>query len=370
VLINLLGNEIKFTHQGSVTLKVGKVDVNDSKDELDHLEVQPAGIEYPEYAIRFQIEDTGVGINPQDISTLFEPFRQAGDKRHRSEGTGLGLAISQNMVRLMGGELKVKSAPDDGSIFWFDLRLPEIPGWVESAESTRQSIIGYQGKRRKILVVDDVQENRAMLFDLLSPLGVDVLEATSGQEALDKTHQFSPDAILVDLVMPQMSGLDFVRQIRQETSFKDTVIIITSSHVFDGDQQESLAAGCNAFVPKPIQIEVLLAQLQKFLQLEWLYDTQDHEKTVSIRGLAPPKKRLPSDSWHLDSIEALVPPPPEEIAKLFELAQLGDIAAIREQAERLERMDEKFKPFAAELYSLVSGFQVNQLCQFLEKYLT
>jgi PAS domain S-box-containing protein len=347
VLINLLGNAVKFTQKGNVIFKVGPV-------------------RFPEpqmknWQLRFQVEDTGIGVASEELKTIFEPFRRVDGQGLQTEGTGLGLTVSRSMVQIMGGELKVKSTPGEGSVFWFDLDLPEVSDWVETVKVEEKTIIGFKGEKRKVLVVDDSEENRALLVDLFSSLGFEVLEATNGQEGLEKAKQFKPEAMLIDLVIPVMDGFELTRQIRQSTSLKDVVIIATSARVFEEDQKESLAAGCDAFIPKPIQVETLLAQLQRHLGLNWVYEERGEDGTLRVRDEID--SSLPSSS------EALTPPPAEELAVLFDLALRGDIEAIQEQVERLEQLDEQFGPFTAELRRLTKGFQVNRICKFLESYL-
>jgi CheY-like chemotaxis protein len=313
------------------------------------------------WKLRFQVEDTGIGITAEDLETIFEPFRQMGGQGLQTEGTGLGLTISRSMVQIMGGELKVKSTPGQGTVFWFDLDLPEVSEWDETAKLAKKTVIGFIGEKQKVLVVDDNEKNRAVLVDLLSPLGFEVLEATNGQEGLEKARQSNPQAILIDLVIPVMDGLELTRQIRQSASLKDVLIIATSARVPVQNQEESLAAGCDAFIPKPIQVEALLEQLERHLDLEWVYEEWGKDETLRVRDEI--------DSSLSSSREAFIPPPAEELTALFDLALMGDIEAIQEQVERLERLDKQFGPFTAELRRLAKSFQVNQICKFLESYL-
>jgi PAS domain S-box-containing protein len=165
VLINLLGNAVKFTESGGVVLKVG----------------------YHEEKIRFQVEDTGIGIAPEKLIEIFLPFHQVGNSRYWVGGTGLGLTISQKLAKLMGSTLQVKSKLGSGSIFWVDLDLPEVPESTEIATGKERNIIGFKGEKRKVLVVDDKGENRSFLVNLLEPLGFEIVEATDGCDCLNKT---------------------------------------------------------------------------------------------------------------------------------------------------------------------------------------
>ncbi|MBN1993355.1 MAG: GAF domain-containing protein [Anaerolineae bacterium] len=352
VLINLLGNAVKFTQAGTVTFKVGPS--QEATDQIPKIRKQ-AKSNPNSWRLRFQVEDTGLGILPEQLETIFQPFQQIGDRYRQIEGTGLGLTISQDIVQVMGGELKVQSTPGQGSIFWFDLDLPGALEWLETAQVKERTIVGLQGSAPKILIVDDNEENRAMLVDLLSPLGFEVVEAADGVEGLEQAIQHQPETMLVDLVLPKMNGFELIRQIRHTPLLKDIVIIATSGRVFEDDQQECVSAGCNGFIPKPIQVEHLLEQLQRCLGLEWVY---------AERALAGEEKVALSLKREL-----LISPPAAALSPLFGLALMGDVTAIQEELDRLARLDEQFEPFVAELRDLVKRFQINKLCEFLRPYL-
>ena len=172
VLINLLGNAIKFTDIGSVTFTVTVVDEASSEKppETDRSDKN--------VKVRFSVEDTGIGITAEQLEKIFLPFEQVGSSARRSEGTGLGLRISQQLVEMMGSSIQVKSTPNQGSHFWFDLELPVIRDWAGMATvPDTDRIIGYSGKQRKILVVDDKDINRAVVVEALEPFGLCVLRS-------------------------------------------------------------------------------------------------------------------------------------------------------------------------------------------------
>ncbi|MCA1993272.1 MAG: PAS domain S-box protein, partial [Coleofasciculus sp. S288] len=231
VLINLLGNAVKFTEKGSVVFKVGYWSVVSGFD----VSAQPNGqwsVEKKQQRttdkIWFQVEDTGIGIAPEELEEIFLPF-QRGNRSHSSEGTGLGLAISRKLVRMMGSELFVKSTPGQGSVFWFELELPEVAGWTEPDRAIERPIIGFKGKTRKVLVADDNPENRSVLVNLLCPLGFDVAEAIDGDDCLRKAAEFRPDVVLMDLVMPKLNGFEATQQLRQSPDFNEIVVIAASA---------------------------------------------------------------------------------------------------------------------------------------------
>ena len=258
VLINLLGNAVKFTDRGQVLLKVSAIGTVYSSNSI------------PQQQIRFEVVDTGVGINPSHLETIFQPFEQVGDRDRRRGGTGLGLAISKQLVELMGNQLQASSQLEQGSTFWFDLALPVVEVALETQPMGR--IKGYKGKPRRILVVDDRQENRSLLLSLLKPLDFEVAMAKNGEQGLSVAHQLKPDLILTDIMMSVKTGLTMTREIREIPEIKDVPIIAISASLMEMMEETCLRAGCNAFLSKPIDRQKLLSLLKEYLQLEWIYE--------------------------------------------------------------------------------------------------
>lgn len=262
VLLNLLGNAVKFTEQGQVTLQVSRVGEEEANPEKANLQ----------QTIRFEVIDTGVGISDEHLKTIFRPFEQAGDVESRSAGTGLGLPISRQIVELMGGRLQVRSEVGQGSTFEFTVSIPGS-GLTETAledkPETLMQVTGYRGERRKILVVDDNEANRLVLQNMLEPIGFEVILAEDGMQGLELATQAKPDAIVTDFFMPVKSAATLVAALRRMPQFKDTPIIMTSANYSETVQEASLSFGCTAFLPKPIDPEQLLAVLREQLQLEW-----------------------------------------------------------------------------------------------------
>jgi predicted ATPase/signal transduction histidine kinase/DNA-binding NarL/FixJ family response regulator/tRNA A-37 threonylcarbamoyl transferase component Bud32 len=336
VLINLLSNAVKFTEKGSITFTVG----------------------YQEGKLRFQVEDTGVGIALEQLEEIFLPFQQVGDNRQKTEGTGLGLAISRQLVRMMGGELNVKSTLGKGSVFWLDLELPEVSHQLNLATIDERNIIGFVGSRRKVLVVDDKWENRCVLVNLLELLGFEVIEATNGLDGLNKAHEFKPDVIFMDLVMNVMDGFEATRRLRTLPELKDIVVIAISASVFDFDRQQSREVGCDDFLPKPIREADLLEKLQLHLGLEWIYEetksNRQEQETVS-----------PQSNNH-NSV--LIAPPAEEVAVLLDLAKRGDLRGMVKRAAQLEELDRQWIPFVTHLRQLAKEFKGKQIREFLKQF--
>jgi len=337
ILINLLSNAVKFTEQGGVAFKVG----------------------YHNDKLRFQVEDTGIGIEQTELDKIFLPFHQLGDINHKAEGTGLGLSITQSLVEMMGGELHVKSTPNKGSQFWTELALPEAEGIVSIVHEKPPVIIGYEGAKRRLLVVDDKWENRAVLVQLLTPLGFEVLEAENGQHALQEAFKGTFDLIITDLVMPKMDGFEFARQLRQHAQFANLPVVAMSASVFEYDQEKSLLAGCNAFIGKPIRADELLALLQAHMDLIWMYERDSAATTSPV----PPPEPQPTPVLKTDHITL---PEPEIVKKLYEMAMLGDIHAILEALKPLEQNSELL-PFVQQMQTLAQNFAEEQICELLEQ---
>ncbi|MEG5034943.1 PAS domain-containing protein [Microcoleus sp. AT3-D2] len=347
ILINLLGNAVKFTDRGGVTFKVQlikSVPLETNPNELNAIN-----------SIRFQIEDTGVGIGEEKMQKIFQPFEQVGNTDKMSEGTGLGLAITLKIIEMMGGNIQVNTQLNAGSQFWFDLDLPSASKW-ESAIQLQAAIAGYQGTQLKILAVDDQWENRSVLVNLLAPLGFEVLEATNAKEALKQVDCGHFNAIITDLVMPEMDGFELVSRLRSQPKFKDLVIIVSSASVFEADQHKSLDMGANAFLPKPVQAAELFVLLQKHLGISWVYQESSH------------LNQNVNQFVQLDSVSSLVPPPDEELVILYDLVMRGNLKAVTKQVEHLKKLDAKYIPFAERVGELAASFQEKQLRLLINDY--
>jgi signal transduction histidine kinase/DNA-binding NarL/FixJ family response regulator len=357
VLINLLGNAIKFTDHGGVTLKV-------ELQQDESLSLKP-----DQHKIRFQIEDTGVGILPDQLNKIFLPFEQVGDTNRMSEGTGLGLSISKKIIQMMGSALEVRSQPGVGSVFEFSLVLSEAAEWAKTARTTNQGTIsGYVGTKRKILVVDDRWENRSVLANLLEPIGFEMAEAAGGDAGLEKAATFQPDLIITDLSMVGMDGFEMMRQLRDSPEFKEITILVSSASVFDSERQRSLEEGGNDFLPKPVQASDLLEKLQEHLGLEWIYDPID-EGAIAINPASKTQRSDQSPGSSLPPTGDIVPPSTEELQQLYDLALKGRIKALQEHAAQLEEGDRTLAPFAQEIHQLAQGFQIEKIQSFIKQYL-
>ncbi|WP_437592381.1 AAA family ATPase [Sorangium sp. So ce1000] len=333
VLLNLLGNAIKFTEQGGVTL---------------HVEV----LEPPEdqrRTVRFQVEDNGPGIAPEHLSRIFEAFEQVGDEKRHAEGTGLGLAITRKLVERMDGSIEVQSQPGQGTVFTVTLCLLEVAAAKVSAGLSWEAILGYEGKRRTILVVDDNADNRALLRDLLEPLGFELLEADSGERALALALERTPDVILMDLAMPGMDGYETTRRLRQRPELASTAIIASSASTSEAERHASLSAGCDDFLPKPVLAAALLELLRATLQLEWI-------------RRAGPGMAVALPTMTEAEICMLTPPPAQELARLLELANEGYISGVLNELDRLEEADgSRLGAWIGQVRAVAKSFQTKRL---------
>ncbi|MEH2039750.1 ATP-binding protein [Nostoc sp.] len=345
VLINLLSNAIKFTNEGSVTFKVKVIEQQLNTNGQTN------------YKIRFEVIDTGAGIIPEQAQKIFQPFEQVGNQKRQSEGTGLGLAISQNIVLLMDGQIQVQSEFGKGSTFWFEAEFPESKDWAKVSRVVEQgTIIGYQGQNRTILIADDKWENRSVIVNLLEPVGFTVVEASQGQEGWEKTLAHKPDLIITDLVMPILNGFELIERLRQSEQFKEIAVIASSASVFAADQYKSIDVGANAFLPKPVEAEMLLEMLRQFLQLEWVFDV----KVDEIQN---------TNTDALDRPNETIYPAQEVLQDLLELTQDGDIQKVLELAEELSKSDEHLSIFVQQIVQLASNFQLKRLETFIQQYI-
>ncbi len=336
VLLNLLGNAIKFTDRGKVTFNVTSQRTQKSSVKL-----------------HFQITDTGSGISSDQLEAIFLPFEQVGIPKRQKEGTGLGLAISQDIVKMMGSSIQVNSQLDVGSVFEFEIECPLATNWVQANTLTNLGqIIGYSGRRLQILVVDDRWENRSVLVNLLEPLGFQVLEAKNGKEALEKANQVNPDLILTDLKMPIMDGWAMLDQLRHSEVFKETIVIVSSASVFAADRQKSFAAGSNDFLPKPVEAEELYRMLVQHLNIQWIYKESDQTLTEVSEAIATNEVAIPTTG---------------ELTVLLEQSMQGKIKAMEKELENLSQKDARYLPFIKELKPLIHSFKLKEVRQYLNE---
>lgn len=349
VFINLLGNAIKFTDNGSVTFRIESLGDRQSAAEA-----------FPPTLIRFVIEDTGVGIAPDQAEKIFLPFEQVGEAGRKTDGTGLGLAISQRIIALMGSHIQVKSQLGEGSIFTIDLEFERSGDWDAMKQpALQQKIVGIQNSNPRLLIVDDDRNQRSILTALLQSIGFQVLAASDGHQGLALAITHVPHLILLDLNMPGMNGFELMQQLQMQPYCAIPIVVISAS-AFESDHQRSLQAGAIAFLPKPLQVDVLLDTVQSILQLAWVYDDQPGlPQTASFAATAA------STNGSRPAGEMILPDQ-TIIDQLYHLAMMGDVQAIEGILNELAEKDGQFIPFAMELRRLAAQFQTGKIRQFLK----
>lgn len=308
VLINLLGNAIKFTKRGKVFCQVEAIEPGD-------LLVAPDQV-----SIRFEVNDTGIGIDPAELETIFSAFVQTQAGKISPEGTGLGLTISREFVQMMGGDISIRSALGQGSTFAFTLPI-RLAQSVDIASSSSQGrVIGLAPHQPtyRILVVDDHPENRKLLIKLLTRIGLEVREAANGQEAVTQWQCWHPHLIFMDIRMPILNGYEATQQIRTGSNGQTPIVIALTAQASRGDRTLAIASGCNDYLPKPYQEEVLLSKMAEHLGLKYLYapETSRVDESVVLNA-----------TMTLCSLN-LVTMPSRWIAALRRAAQLCDDNAI------------------------------------------
>jgi signal transduction histidine kinase/DNA-binding NarL/FixJ family response regulator len=334
VLINLLGNAVKFTDRGRIGLRV------DCKSD------GPRRVR-----LRFEVHDTGIGLHQDQFETIFQRFEQVGDMRRRFGGTGLGLSISRQLVRMMHSDIHVDSRPGEGSVFSFE--LPVALAEAERApRAADPDIIGYQGRIKTALIVDDVAANRNMLADLLSSLGFETCEATDGSEALQQARMRHPDIILMDIMMPVMDGLEATRRLRRELSLSQVPIIAISASTTPAEREDSIVAGASVFMTKPVDQAELLRHMGALLGLNWIH----------AEGTAAAPARNGAEV-------PLAIPPQEEMERLHQLALAGNMRDIRRFASHIEQLDRRYASFAARLQELAREYQSKAIVALVEQHL-
>jgi len=339
ILLNLLANAVKYTERGRVKLRVSLLEKS-----------CPEGVHVESVRLRFEIQDSGIGIEAGQLERIFQPFEQAGDWQYRG-GTGLGLVISRELARLMGSDIFVASRIGEGSRFWFDLDVPVVEACGE-IRPVGQHAGGYRGPRRRVLVVDDIDINRALLIDMLGGLGFETVEAANGKDCLDNAARQAPDLVLLDMVMPEMDGLEAARRLRCLPGFGQTPIIAVSAGASDIDIANAMEVGVNAFLSKPVEIKKLMGQIAGLLKLDWVYAQPEAE----------PGPQYKPDEW-LDA------PPMEEMRILLQLAEEGSMRDIIIQADYLRGLDPRYRPFAEQLRGLAKGYQSKAVLELVERYI-
>jgi signal transduction histidine kinase/DNA-binding response OmpR family regulator len=317
VLRNLIDNACKFTRDGVIELGIETVDAAGTAGE-------PEGADEP--LVRFSVRDTGVGIPADQHEAIFEAFKRL-DRYNRAPGLGLGLAICRQIVTACGGRLRVQSrqGPDAGSLFSFELRLRLAESGSEAAGSdSPRAILGYRGRPRTVLIVDDRASSRRLLADRCELLGLEVLEAADGRDALNllNKRETQPDLALVDQFMPELDGWGFLRRVRAAGQHRDLPVVLISAAPLERPDGFPAGVGFDEVALKPLSATALTDILQRHLDLEWEYAETDlpaHE-VISTREPDPSELSLPPGCCDL------------QLAELEEMLALGAVVAIEQWA--------------------------------------
>ncbi|HOI53434.1 MAG TPA: ATP-binding protein, partial [Azonexus sp.] len=324
ILINILGNAVKFTVRGGVEFKV------ECRREM---------------AV-FEIRDSGPGIPAEDMERIFEPFVRGSTVQ--AGGSGVGLTIARMLTDLMGGEMQVSSTPGEGTLFRIRLFLPQVHSAQAARELPRLNRIGYVGVRRRILVVDNEKVDRDMLQSVLEPLGFIVDQAASGYEALQVIPRVKPHLVFMDLGMPGIDGWETIRRIRQQ-QLTDAQLAILSANAFDKGLDNDVGIAPEDFIVKPLKVNQLLDWLGKKLDLEW------------VSADTPPPAPAPAEPL------PLVAPDAGQVSALEEAINLGYLRGILNQLAEIEKLDARHGEFVRVLRELARQFQFDAMKEILRK---
>lgn len=338
ILLNLLGNAVKFTDTGQVIFRVQLADFNKTLPTTTH------------HSLRFIIQDTGIGIPEDKISLIFKPFQQAG--KH-VEGTGLGLTICQKLVKLLGGQIHLTSRVNQGSIFTVDLNVEMVKEPVHMSLSPTRFIIRYEGPQKRILIVDDKWENRIVLANMLVPLGFEILEAEDGYHCLEKVDTFNPDVILLDMMMPGMDGFEVTTHIRAIPKHDSIIIIAVTASAFDTYREQSFKSGCNDFITKPVLVDDLCEVLERQLGLKWIHDRQS---LFANEVVTEPEGQL-------------ILPDQAIIDELYRATIRGNVKKVSEILRKIEAQNHHYTVFVNKIKNWNRKFQINQMMDFFKEIL-
>jgi PAS domain S-box-containing protein len=372
ILINIIGNAIKFTSEGGVNLRLKKELLRSQAEVESH----PINTCY----LLFEVEDTGPGISPEEMDSLFQPFAQTESGRKAQEGTGLGLPISQQFVKLMGGEMTVTSSVGHGSIFRFDVKV-FIPNAVEiQVAKTARRVVGIAPGQPeyRILAVDDRLESRLLLVRMLSSLGFAVRDAENGSEAVELWSSWEPHLIWMDMRMPVMDGYEATKRIKKHLKGQATVIIALTASAFDEERSLILSAGCDDFVAKPFREQVILEKMEKHLGVRYIYDREASpiaENSWVSASASDSTSASFTDDLATENVTADLPfvlnaasfkaMPVEWIDRLYEAADSVDNELIFQMISSIPPVNANFGSAIADL---ANNFRCDRIIDLIEEF--
>lgn len=352
ILINLLGNSVKFTHQGKIEIRAT---VLDSKPNTHSTHATENDI----FQLVIEVEDSGSGIAPEDYAKVFDSFEQTESGLHSGEGTGLGLSISRKYARLMGGDITFNSELDKGSVFQVTLTCKASERDESLKQENQQRVCGIKTggikTNYRILIVDDNRNNRDLLKQMLSPIGFELAEAANGKEAVTAFNHWKPALILMDNRMPVMSGSEACKKIRSTATGVNVVIIAMSASAFEEDKKQILSKGADAFIRKPFKSDELLTTIAKLLNLKYIYEEDELPGTVNT----PLSEKRPQTITEL---------PKEVIDELHQAITIGDITKIRALIQILAGDNNPSRrALAVSLSQLAENYDYDGISNFLQQ---
>jgi signal transduction histidine kinase/DNA-binding NarL/FixJ family response regulator len=328
ILINLLSNAIKYTEKGHATLAV----------------------RYRNQVAEFEVADSGMGIAADDLERIFEPFERGRSAGARAvPGTGLGLTISKLLTQIMGGEISVRSEPGQGTRFVVRLLLSEALQGATEAGAPRRTARGYAGARVKILVADDDPVHLSLIHDLLRPLGFELFVARDGPECLKLAAECKPDLVLLDISMPGMGGWQVAGALRALQGLSHTKIVMVSANAHEYTPGSAREQPHDAFVMKPVDIDLLLERIGALLSLRWVYEPPQPVSPEHTGELT----RLPGHSRH-------------HVEDLYQLGRIGHVRGIEAKLREIEAEDADTKAVTARLRMLIGNFDLKQYMAVVE----
>ncbi|MFB2972941.1 PAS domain S-box protein [Aerosakkonema sp. BLCC-F183] len=346
ISLNLLSNAIKFTKRGSITLYVKTLPSDpDTATTTRHL-------------LQFTVTDTGVGIAAEELDTIFDAFVQAQAGKRSASGTGLGLSISRKLLQLMGGEISVSSTLGQGSTFTFTLPVTATSGVNIIPEHNDRLVIGLAPGQPhyRILVVDDRTENRLPMVRLLTQLGLQVKEATNGQEAVELWQEWQPDLTWMDIRMPVLDGYEATKQIRAMEGGQNSIIIALTAQASQSDRTLALTAGCNDYISKPFREQTLFLKMAEYLGLEYVYREEEKDRySSSLSSLSSPAVSLDP--------KLLAALPEEWLTQLEDAALCGDDAEI---AKLVDLLSPELAQLSTGLMELANQYQFEQIVKLIQ----
>jgi CheY-like chemotaxis protein len=331
VLINLVGNAIKFTETGGVSLIIEE----DGNNKF-----------------RFKVKDTGKGIPSESLQKIFQPFQQDSEGIKKG-GTGLGLAITKKQIDLMNGDLIVESEVGIGSTFIAVIPLPpakdDVPDRVDRNKEVVRLAKGY---KVKALVADDIKENRCVLINFLEDVGIETIEAENGKEAVELFREHQPDVTFMDIRMPIMNGIEAINHIKKEFPEKEIKFIVISASVLKHEKEEYESLGCKEIILKPFRIEKIFSSVKNLLGIEYEY-----------KEIEPEKKPLAIDQINYTNIQI----PGEIISRLKEASSVFNITKIHNTLEDIEPKNNDEELLCETIKDLLNNFELESISIILEK---